>query len=75
LAVSLSMDAFAMSIDLGSKQKTKPLALATKAGVYFGIFQALMPLIGYLGGKVVLGCVEGYAHVVLHAPEERERAR
>ena len=33
-----------------------------KAGIYFGIFQALMPLIGYLGGKGVLGWVEDYAH-------------
>jgi len=64
LAVALSMDAFAVSIGLGSKQKTTPLALATKAGAYFGLFQALMPLIGYLGGKGVLGWIEDYAHWV-----------
>lgn len=62
LAVALSMDAFAVSIGLGSKQKAKPLALAAKAGAYFGIFQALMPLIGYLGGKGVLSWVKDYAH-------------
>lgn len=62
LAVALSMDAFAVSIGLGSKQKTNPFALAFKAGAYFGIFQALMPLIGYLGGKGVLSWVEDYAH-------------
>ena len=64
LAVALSMDAFAVSIGLGSKQKTTPLALAIKAGVYFGFFQGLMPLIGYLGGKGVIGWVEDYAHLV-----------
>ena len=64
LAVALSMDAFAVSIGLGSKQKTTPLALAIKAGVYFGFFQGLMPLIGYLGGKGVIGWVEDYAHWV-----------
>ena len=64
LAAALSMDAFAVSIGLGSKQKTTPIALALKAGAYFGIFQALMPLIGYLGGKGVLGWVEDYAHWV-----------
>ena len=64
LAVALSMDAFAVSIGLGSKQKTSPLALAIQAGTYFGIFQALMPLIGYLGGKGVLGWIEDYAHWV-----------
>lgn len=64
LAIALSMDAFAVSIGLGSKQKTTPLGLALKAGAYFGIFQAVMPLIGFLGGKGVLGWIEGYAHWV-----------
>lgn len=64
LALALSMDAFAVSIGLGAKQKTSPFGLALKAGIYFGLFQALMPLIGYLGGKGVLGWIEDYAHWV-----------
>jgi putative Mn2+ efflux pump MntP len=60
LAIALSMDAFAVSIGLGSKGNTKGLGL--KAGLYFGTFQALMPFIGYLGGKGVLGWVEAYSH-------------
>ncbi len=60
LAVALSMDAFAVSIGLGSKGNIKGLGL--KAGLYFGAFQALMPFLGYLGGKGVLGWVEAYAH-------------
>ena len=59
LAIALSMDAFAVSIGLGSKGHRKGLGL--KAGLYFGIFQALMPFIGYLGGKGMLGWVEAYA--------------
>ncbi|MEZ5478381.1 MAG: manganese efflux pump MntP family protein [Thiolinea sp.] len=62
LAIALSMDAFAVSIGLGAKQKTHPMRLAIKAGAYFGLFQALMPLLGYLGGKGVLGWIENYAH-------------
>jgi putative Mn2+ efflux pump MntP len=61
LATALSMDAFAVSIGLGSKQKGNPASLAMMSGFYFGLFQALMPLIGYLGGKGVLGWVEAYA--------------
>lgn len=61
LAIALSMDAFAVSIGLGSKHTGRPAALAMMAGVYFGLFQALMPLIGYLGGKGVLGWVESFA--------------
>ena len=60
LAVALSMDAFAVSIGLGSKGNTRGLAL--KAGLFFGVFQALMPFIGYLAGEGVLGWVEAYAN-------------
>jgi len=60
LAVALSMDAFAVSIGLGAKKGTPGLAL--KAGIFFGIFQALMPFIGYWGGKGILGWIEAYAH-------------
>ena len=51
LAIGLSMDAFAVSICKGlSVQKLKPKHCAI-AGLYFGGFQAGMPLIGYLLGK------------------------
>lgn len=62
LAVALSMDAFAVSIGLGAKKNVPYLAL--RAGVFFGMFQALMPFIGYLGGKGVLGWIEAYTHWV-----------
>ena len=55
------MDAFAVSIGLGSQHKRRPHSLALMSGFYFGVFQALMPLIGYLGGRGVLGWVEAYA--------------
>lgn len=60
LAIALSMDAFAVSIGLGAKKNSPRLAI--KAGMFFGTFQALMPLIGYAGGKGILGWVEDYAH-------------
>lgn len=61
LALALSMDAFAVSIGLGSKKKTQPMSLALMAGLYFGLAQGVMPFLGYLGGKGVLGWVESYA--------------
>ena len=64
LAIALSMDAFAVSIGLGSKHKISRASLALMSGIYFGLFQALMPLIGYLGGKGVLGWVEEYASLI-----------
>ncbi len=62
LAVALSMDAFAVSIGLGAKRNVPNLAL--RAGIFFGIFQAFMPLFGYFGGRGVLGWIETYSHWV-----------
>lgn len=61
LAVALSMDAFAVSIGLGAKHNSKILPLGLMSAVYFGLFQGVMPLIGYIGGKGVLGWIESYA--------------
>jgi len=48
IAVGLSMDAFAVSLCKGlAAGKAKPANVLT-VGIYFGGFQALMPLIGYL---------------------------
>lgn len=64
LAFALSMDAFAVSIGLGAKQNSEYRSLALKAGLFFGVFQAIMPLLGYLGGKGVLGFVSSYASYI-----------
>lgn len=61
LALALSMDAFAVSIGLGAKNTCRVPILAFRSAVYFGVFQALMPMIGYVGGKGVIGWVESYA--------------
>ena len=51
IAVGLSMDAFAVSICKGlSVNRVRP-GHYMNVGLYFGGFQALMPLIGYLLGK------------------------
>lgn len=50
LAVGLSMDAFAVSICKGLAIKKLDLKSALTCGVWFGSFQGLMPLIGYLLG-------------------------
>ncbi|MBR6630342.1 MAG: manganese efflux pump, partial [Alistipes sp.] len=48
IAVGLSMDAFAVSVAKGlAVAKVRPRH-ALLAGVWFGGFQALMPVVGYL---------------------------
>ena len=51
LAVALSMDAFAVSVGLGSKRVKKTSSLAIISAIYFGLFQAIMPLLGFFGGN------------------------
>ncbi|MDF2588168.1 MAG: hypothetical protein K0S41_2009 [Anaerocolumna sp.] len=50
LAVGLSMDAFAVAICKGLSLKKVTTKHAVTVGLYFGIFQAGMPLIGYFLG-------------------------
>lgn len=50
IAVGLSMDAFAVSVCKGLSMKKCTWPKAGKVGLYFGVFQAVMPLIGYFLG-------------------------
>lgn len=50
LAIGLSMDAFAVSISQGLSMQKITLKKALIVGLYFGVFQALMPIIGYFLG-------------------------
>ena len=51
LAVGLAMDAFAVAICKGLTMSRMSWKKAAVVGLYFGGFQALMPLIGYLLGQ------------------------
>lgn len=61
LALALSMDAFAVAIGLGAKKVTNLNKLALKVALYFGLFQGLMPLVGYFSGKGMSTWVNEYA--------------
>lgn len=62
IAIGLSMDAFAVSICKGlSVQKVRPLHVF-KTGIWFGGFQALMPLAGYFLGVSFAGLVGSVDH-------------
>lgn len=62
IAVGLSMDAFAVSIGKGlSVAKVRP-RYALTVGVWFGGFQALMPIVGYYLGTSFADLVESVDH-------------
>ena len=50
VAVGLSMDAFAVSVCKGLSVSKATLRHSLACGAYFGLFQALMPLLGWLLG-------------------------
>ncbi len=61
-AVGLAMDAFAVAICKGLSVQKAKISHMTITGLYFGIFQAAMPLIGYFVGKQFKQYVEAFDH-------------
>lgn len=67
LAFGLAADAFAVSLCKGlSAGRIRP-AQAFSCGVYFGVFQALMPVIGYLLGVRFRAVIEAVDHWIAFA--------
>ena len=52
ISVSLSMDAFAVSLSNGLTAKKMPVKYMILTALSFGLFQGIMPLIGYLLGSL-----------------------
>lgn len=62
LAVGLSMDAFAVAICKGLALSHNKISSALTVGLWFGVFQALMPLIGYLLGVQFMSLIQSFDH-------------
>jgi len=64
LGIGLSMDAFAVSICKGLSLKNVKIKHLCIAGLWFGGFQALMPLTGYFLGSIFADKITKYDHWV-----------
>lgn len=62
LAIGLSMDAFAVSICKGLSVGHPKPQHSLIAGAYFGGFQALMPLLGFVLGVQFQGLIQSFDH-------------
>ncbi len=62
IAVSLSMDAFAVSISCGFMVPSPKRWNALKIAFSFGFFQTLMPIIGWLTGRSFARYIEKFDH-------------
>ena len=64
IALGLSMDAFAVSIVSGAAYKQLKIKHALRIALFFGGFQAIMPVIGYLAGLSIKTYIATYDHWV-----------
>lgn len=67
LAIGLSMDAFAVAICKGLALKSITFKKAGTVGLYFGAFQAGMPLIGYFLGAQFQDKITAFDHWIAFA--------
>ena len=67
IAVGLSMDAFAVAVCKGMKMRRLDIGKTAVIALFFGGFQALMPLIGYYLGSLFADMVTRYSHWVAFA--------
>ncbi len=63
-AISLSIDATIVSITSGVKAKNVNIFKLIELPLFFGIFQAIMPLLGYRLGWELKGLFSGYENLV-----------
>lgn len=67
LAVALGVDAFSVAIGIGAANNKKSLAPVWRLSGAFGIFQFVMPLVGWLAGSTVVALIAGFDHWVAFA--------
>jgi len=64
IAIALAMDSVAVSIASGAKYKNIDFLSILKISLFFGLFQGLMPLLGYFLGSVFASFVDDYDHYI-----------
>ena len=67
VAIGLAMDAFAVSIAVGLSLPKLTARHVFRVAWHFGLFQFMMPVLGWLAGRTVSGCIAAYDHWVAFA--------
>jgi manganese efflux pump family protein len=62
IALGLSADCFAVSLGIGAAGNSKSWKYMIRAAVFFGLFQLIMPLLGWIIGQTVVELVSSYDH-------------
>lgn len=64
IAVSLAMDAFAVALTLGLKLKKPSIQSALTVGSMFGLFQFMMPVIGFFAASFFKDYIHSYSKII-----------
>lgn len=64
IALGLAMDAFAVSITSGFTVRILKIQYAFKIALFFGLFQAIMPLLGWIAGYSIKDFISAIDHWV-----------
>jgi manganese efflux pump family protein len=67
LAVGLGVDAFSVAIGIGATNDKKSWAPVLRLAAAFGIFQFVMPIIGWLAGLTVVEIIASFDHGIAFA--------
>ncbi|MBU0743167.1 manganese efflux pump MntP family protein [bacterium] len=67
LAVALAMDAFAVSVGAGAAGRARGARATFRLAFHFGLFQFIMPVIGWLAGSTVARRVASVDHWIAFA--------
>jgi len=64
LSIALSADAAAVAVSTGAKASPFMWAKAARLALFFAVFQAIMPLLGWLAGVKILDFIANWDHWV-----------
>ncbi|MFZ3070256.1 MAG: manganese efflux pump MntP family protein [Anaerolineaceae bacterium] len=62
IALGLAMDAFAVSLAIGTTTQCNNRHARFRICFYFGFFQAFMPVLGWLAGSTIARYIQGFDH-------------
>jgi len=64
IATSLAMDAFAVSLGIGTTRRAEDFRSRFRLAFHFGLFQSLMTLLGWLAGSTIARYIAAFDHWV-----------
>lgn len=64
IAIGLAMDAVAVSVSSGAVIQDLKIKNALKIALFFGLFQTIMPIIGWFAGSSMRGFITGIDHFI-----------